>query len=207
MPAPPEYDRVHPRYKRRLGDIGMWLFLGALGVLFGAGLMGYVLIRTRVFGEGSIGSVRIQLPEGFWFSTAIIIAASFAIHQAVEAVSHERQKAFRQWLWATLILGALFVIVQIPSLIMLLERHMEMLREVVRQGQRHNALYGFIFFLIALHALHVIGGIIVLIRMGIHGLKGEYDHEHYDSVRHAAQYWHFLDIVWIILFLTIWLIA
>jgi heme/copper-type cytochrome/quinol oxidase subunit 3 len=207
MPTPLDYDRVNPRHRRRLGDIGMWLFLAALGILFAAGLMGYVLIRTRVFGEGSIGPIHIRLPEGLWFSTAIIIAASYAIHRAVEAVSHEKQKAFRQWLLATLVLGGLFVIVQIPSLIMLLDRHLEMLREVVQKGQRHNALYGFIFFLIALHALHVIGGIIVLIRMGIHGLKGEYDHEHYDSVRHAAQYWHFLDIVWIILFLSIWLIA
>jgi heme/copper-type cytochrome/quinol oxidase subunit 3 len=199
-------DQVDPRRRRQMANIGMWLFLAALAMLFGAGIMLYVLIRTGVFGAGSV-AVHIHLPRALWFSTAVIIAASYTIHQAVEAVSHERQKAFRRWLVTTLVLGGVFVVIQVPSLAILLREHFEVLHQAARNGQRPNALYGFIFVLIALHALHVVGGIIALIRLGIHGLRGEYDHEHYDSVRHTAQYWHFLDIVWLILFLGIWAIA
>lgn len=195
------------RHTRRLGDIGMALFLISLAILFISGLLGYILIRARVFGEGNIGSIQIQLPALFWVSTALIVAASYTIHQATRAIAHERQKQFKQWLVATLVLGGLFVLVQIPCLTLLLERNYHGISQAIPNGRVRNGLYGFIFFLIALHALHVLGGMIALIRLAIHGFKGRYDHENHQSVKHTAQYWHFIDVVWIILFGTILLMG
>jgi heme/copper-type cytochrome/quinol oxidase subunit 3 len=62
-------------------------------------------------------------------------------------------------------------------------------------------LYGLAFVLILVHALHVVGGIIGLVNTVRHGMHGDYDHENYYGIKHAAMYWHFLDGVWIVMFL------
>ena len=58
------------------------------------------------------------------------------------------------------------------------------------------------FVLVLLHALHVLGGMVVLIRVVVRGRNGVYDHEHYQPIRHTAMYWHFLDFVWLVMFFT-----
>ena len=65
------------------------------------------------------------------------------------------------------------------------------------QGLR---MYGLVFCLILLHALHVIGGVISLCVVTVRALHGRYDHENYLGVKYAAAYWHFLDIIWLIMF-------
>jgi heme/copper-type cytochrome/quinol oxidase subunit 3 len=61
-------------------------------------------------------------------------------------------------------------------------------------------LYGLIFFLILVHALHVVGGLVGLSVTTAHALQGRYDHERYGGVKHAAMYWHFLDAVWLVMY-------
>ena len=68
--------------------------------------------------------------------------------------------------------------------------------------QRTSRLWGLLFFFVLVHAAHVIGGMIYLAVVTIKGHKGYYDHEHFVGVRHAALYWHFLDIVWIFMLST-----
>lgn len=68
--------------------------------------------------------------------------------------------------------------------------------------QQRLALYGLVFFLVLIHALHVFGGIIALARTWQQARRGVYDHEHYQPVRHVALYWHFLDAVWLAMFFT-----
>ena len=64
-----------------------------------------------------------------------------------------------------------------------------------------------LFMLILLHALHVVGGIIYLIMVQVGAVSGLYDHESHAPVKHAAIYWHFLDIVWILMFFTLKLLG
>jgi heme/copper-type cytochrome/quinol oxidase subunit 3 len=58
-------------------------------------------------------------------------------------------------------------------------------------------MFGLAFCLILLHAAHVIGGVVALWVVTVKAMKDRYDHENYQGVRHAAVYWHFLDIVWV----------
>jgi heme/copper-type cytochrome/quinol oxidase subunit 3 len=55
---------------------------------------------------------------------------------------------------------------------------------------------------VLIHALHVLGGVIYLAIVTQRALAGRYDHEHYTGVKHAAMYWHFLDLVWLMMFGT-----
>jgi len=178
---------------QRTGAIGMYLFLASLFMLFAAGLFGYVIIRIHTVSKFAPGS--LHLPEGLWISTVLVVIGSFTIQRAVHEVRREHQQAFRHWLGATLIIAIVFVIVQAPSMVLLLQR------QHVMAGQK-IALYGLIFVLVLLHAAHVLGGIIALLRTGQQASRGVYDHEHFQPVRHVALYWHFLDAVWLAMFFT-----
>ncbi|HYO07930.1 MAG TPA: cytochrome c oxidase subunit 3 [Tepidisphaeraceae bacterium] len=172
--------------------VGMWLFLAALTMLFGATMVGYLIIRARAGGTARLGT--LHFPPLLWLSTVVILVGSLTIHAAVTAVRRERQRDLRRWLGVTCALAALFCIVQVPALAALWKQH---------QGLRGQGLYlyGLIVILIIVHALHVLGGIVALALVTRNGFAGRYDHEHYYGVKHAAMYWHFLDVVWLVMFL------
>ncbi len=67
------------------------------------------------------------------------------------------------------------------------------------QAQKFH-LYGLIFFMIMLHALHVVGGFVALVRVVDGAARRRYHHEQFHPVRQLAMYWHFLDGVWVIMF-------
>ena len=126
-----------------------------------------------------------------------MLGGSVTIHFAVAAARRERQQELRRHLVMTCIFAALFVVVQTPAIVRLLSQHRA---AAASQGV---FLYGLIFVLILVHALHVIGGLVGLGLTTANALRGRYDHENYTGVRSAAMYWHFLDVVWIIMFLGI----
>jgi heme/copper-type cytochrome/quinol oxidase subunit 3 len=178
--------RPHPA----TATVGMWLFLASLTMLFGASMLGYALIRAR---STSPQLHSLHLPRSLWISTALMLAASFTLQHALGAVRRERQLELRRHLVMTCIFAAAFIVIQTPALLLLLREH----RALRDQGMH---LYGLIFFLILLHALHVLGGIIGLGVTTRHAFAGRYDHESHAGVKHAAMYWHFLDVVWIIMY-------
>ena len=185
----------------------MRLFVLSLGMLFFASMLGYVAIRTGYYGRVDLpaGALRPSFPASLWVSTALVLAGSFTISRALAAVRRERQRPFRAWLAATLGLAVLFVIVQTPSLAAILSAHFAQLR-AAGEG-RPMALFGLIFFLIIVHALHVAGGIVFLAWVLYRAGQNAYDHEHHIPIRHAALYWHFLDVVWIALFGTMFVLG
>jgi heme/copper-type cytochrome/quinol oxidase subunit 3 len=178
----------------RTGTIGMYLFLASLFMLFAAGMLGYVLIRTSPLNTKKLSLGSLEVPEALWISSAIVIAASITIQRAVRELRREKQKLFRRWLLITMVLAIIFVIVQAPSMLKLLSR------------QKEFALYGLVFVLILLHALHVLGGVVALGWTLKRAAEGAYDHEHYLPVGRVALYWHFLDAVWLVMFLTFWFV-
>ncbi|HEX4797062.1 MAG TPA: cytochrome c oxidase subunit 3 [Humisphaera sp.] len=189
----------------QLTTIGVWLFLASLTMLFAASLVGYILIRLNSANNPQAGREAVplgtlHLPRELWISTCLVIGVSFALWRATDAVQHEHQLPFRLWLGIALILAAGFIAVQSPAMARLLSMH-----KTLQSSTSGTALYGLVFVLILLHALHVVGGIIALVRIVVRGMQGRYDHEHYSPVRHATLYWHFLDIVWIVMFTTFWL--
>lgn len=180
-----------PQVPASTATIGLWLFLAALFMLFAAGLLGYVLFRNFPVNARQ----HVQLPRIFWLSTALVLGVSVALARAVGKLRRERRGAFLAWVRAALVMGLGFLAVQAPALAMLLARH-------ARLKQHHIALYGLLFFLVLIHALHILGGMVALVVVDVRGRRGVYDHEHYLPVRHAALYWHFLDAVWLAMFFT-----
>lgn len=175
------------------GTVGMWLFLVSLFMLFSAAMLGYAFIRLA--GNRSPRRGTLHFPSILWLSTALVICVSFTMSRAVAAVRRERRGSFLAWLTASLVLAVGFLVVQTPAMIGLLAEHQQF-------RSAGLFLYGLVFILILLHALHVLGGMIALVRVRLQAARGVYDHEHYQPVRHTAMYWHFLDVIWIIMFAT-----
>jgi cytochrome c oxidase subunit III len=209
----------NPRSDHRLpaytGTLAMWWFIGGLVMLFGASMLGYLAIRLNQKNHVSLGT--IDLPSGLWFSTALVLLASITIQLAVSAVRRERQGLLRGYVLTTLILGLAFCLVQVPCLWSLVQQHLnelariDSLRNTMTAEQfanePRNQFFGLIFVFILLHAAHVLGGIIHLFAVTLGAWANQYDHEFYNPVKHAAMYWHFLDVVWLVMFGTMFLLA
>ncbi len=189
----------------------MWLFLASLVMLFLSGMLAYVLIRFQRRDMVPLGA--IGLPWGLWVSTVVVIAASVTMHRALVAVRLERLKVMQNYLIATLALAVLFCLVQLPCLFVLWRDQVEVLRQAstlpaaMTVGRPGNFLFGAVIFLICVHAAHVLGGIVALVIVTVRGLRSEYDHESHGGIKHAVMYWHFLDVVWLVMFGTMLLIG
>jgi len=189
--APQPY--IPPHVPPGTGTLGMWLFLVALFMLFAAVMVAYLVIRLA--GHMSPPLHQVQFPKLLWVSTAMVIAVSFTLVRSLNFLKAERQAQFRRWLSISFWLACGFIVVQTPAMI-------ELVREHRRSMQEGLFLYGLVFFLILVHALHVVGGIVALIRTAQMAHRGVYDHEHFQPVRHTVMYWHFLDFVWLVMFFT-----
>jgi cytochrome c oxidase subunit III len=182
----------------RASAIGMYLFLAALFMLFAAGILAYVIIRLAI--SNKYPELAVVIPKALWISTTIVVVASLTIQFAVGELRREHQAKFRRWLLLTMLLAIAFVIVQAPSMVTLLGEQ----RKLAKQ---HLALYGLVFVLILVHAAHVIGGIVSMAWTSRQARRGAYDHENYHPVARVALYWHFLDVVWLVMFFTFLLVG
>jgi cytochrome c oxidase subunit III len=176
------------------GTVGMVLFLSALFMLFTASLLAFVWSRYASPKSPPPGA--IHLPNELWLSTVLVICVSIALGLATRQLREGRQRACRNSLTAALALAAGFLTVQTPALVKLLQEH-----EHLRASGLH--LYGLIFCLVLLHAAHVVGGMIALVNVTVKAHRGGYERRGGGSknpIRMTTLYWHFLDIVWIVMF-------
>lgn len=200
---------------RGTGVFGMWLFLSSLGMLFAASMLGYVLIRfMQVERDAGAGWGTVHAPGLLWFSTLVILVSSMTIHLAVKAVERERQQQLRRYLALTFMLSLMFVAAQVPAMIDLLQAHGQVANDETNtfptldgSTPKSHYLFTLVFFLVMVHALHVLGGIIPLAVVTKKAFMHRYDHEHYQPVKLVAMYWHFLDVVWIVMFAILLLTA
>lgn len=192
-------DQPKQELPTRVYIFGMGLFLATLTMLFGASMIGYALIRVRLANPPEASQIT-ALPHGalsppnlLWLSTVVILASSVTVHFAVSSLRSGKLEAFHKGLVFTLVLALGFVAVQTPAMIQLLNRHWE-------HAKQDNHLFGFVFFLILVHALHVLGGLIALSVITERSRRGVYSPQRDGPVRCLGYYWHFLDAVWVVMF-------
>ena len=171
--------------------LGMVLFLVSLAVLFAAGVVGYLVIRGRSGSALPPGS--IELPAGLWASTAVLLGSGLTTRAAVLNLRRGSPAGLRRWLSFTWALGAVFMAIQTPCMVDLLNSH-----EVALE-QKNVSIYGIAAALILIHALHVIGGMAPLSWLTLQALRHRLGPARRSAVHLWATYWHFLEVVWIIL--------
>lgn len=188
------------------GSLGMRVFLFSLTMLFGASLVGYAVIRLRAPAWPPPGMPGI--PWVLALSTALIVVSSFAAQRAWRLAREQKQDALHRALVTTLTLGLLFVALQavawwqmFPAVeaIGLRPRHAG-----PPAGDPAPRQFAFLFYtLTVLHALHVLGGLVAFALLLNRRLSYRSPLRMLARVHHAVVYWHFVDGVWLVLYVAL----
>jgi cytochrome c oxidase subunit III len=172
--------KLHPH------KLMMWMGMGSMFMVF-AGL-------TSAFILQSTGPrwVVFKLPIAFWISTILIIASSFTMNKAVQAFKIRDRKKYKSLVTYTVILGLLFIACQVLGFMDLYKQG------ITLQG---NASNGFLFIISGLHIVHIIGAIIALVIVYLTAFRKSIKVYNSTSVEVMSLFWHFVDGLWIYLFI------
>src|SRR5262245_31376551 len=182
------------------GQVGMKIFLVSLGMLFGATLIGFIVMRARLGSLDQWPTDLPPLPRGLWLSTLTLLVSSATMQWAVRGVRAGNTGQLRLGMVATLTLACVFLAIQSECWLTWMHT------VTARWGE--SAEYRFaltsFYILTVLHALHVIGGLIPMVIVTRNAFRGGvYTSSFYPGVQYCAMYWHFLDAVWLVLFATL----
>src|SRR5215216_7922835 len=174
--------------------LGMFLFIGSEIMLFGAFFTAYFFVRVAA-------NPPSWPPEGFHLpiyvagvNTAILVTSSFTMHWALQSIKRGSRAGLQAGLVLTVCLGLVFLLTQI--------------REYSRIGfAPHDESFGTIFYgLTGLHDAHVFVGLCLLTMATIRAFRGHFTPGHHHGVEIPGIYWHFVDVMWIVVYATIYVL-
>jgi cytochrome c oxidase subunit 3 len=173
--------------------LGMFLFIASEVMLFGAFFTAYFFVRVVA------GSPWPQEPFHLpvfvaGVNTAILVTSSFTIHWALQSIKRDNRAGLQAGLVLTVALGLVFLLTQV--------------REYSRVGfNPADGAFGTIFFgLTGLHGAHVFVGLTLLTFATIRAFRGHFSAAHHHGVEIPGIYWHFVDVMWIVVYTTIYIL-
>jgi cytochrome c oxidase subunit III len=172
--------------------LAFYVFLASLGMFFAGSLASYIIIRAQAFQPIQREYQSLQLPAVFIFSTVLLVFVSGFLQWAVHCIRREQQSSFRTGLVLAWIAAAIFLACQAFGMESLFASHFV-------QDDGSTKVFGMCFTMALVHALHVLGGMVFLAFVIYQGFRNRYDHERNYAVEHCAAYWHFLDVVWLLM--------
>ena len=193
--APEEDAQLHTSTGLSNTKLAMWLFLGSECLLFGGLISTYMLYRGRTQ-EGPRPETIYDIPFTS-VSSFVLLMSSLTMVLAVSAAHRGEVERTRLWLTATALLGATFVGGQVYEF-----------TAFYREGLGFTTnLFGSSFYtLTGFHGAHVTVGIIMLMSLVWITLRGNISGNRAEVVELVGLYWHFVDIVWIVIFTLVYLI-
>ncbi len=191
---PASAEVAHANLNRKFG---MWLFLSSELLIF-AGLIGaFVLTRRNIFRNG------LEWWEPNTFSLAlvsvntfILLASSLMVVLGIEAIRADQQQKLQRYLTLTAILGVMFLSGQAVEYSLL----------IFEEGHSFADPFGSAFFtLTGIHGLHVFVGVIWCLMTLLVARRGTFSSRNYTTVEIFGLYWHFVDLIWVIIFTVVYL--
>jgi cytochrome c oxidase subunit 3 len=175
--------------------LGMLLFIISEVMVFGAFFTAYFFIRV-VTGDGWFPLEDFELPRAVaGVNTAILISSSLTMHWALESIKHGNRAGLKAGLALTLLLGSTFLAVQIIE-------YSNLTGEGLTPGTfaQASVFYG----LTGLHGAHVFVGLTLLAFATIRAFRGHYTPEEHRGVEVPGIYWHFVDVMWVIVYTSVY---
>ena len=192
-----------------LGKLGMWLFLISDAMSFGALLAAYGALRAGAADWAPPSEILgIELTA---FMTFLLICSSVTMVKALEAIQNGNQKRMCTFLGLTILGGVIFLGLQAYEWTHLI-KHGLTLTTIPHHGLSGAEISGSVLFgptfytITGFHGIHVTGGVIYLIVILIQGLRGNYTAEYNHKVEILGLYWHFVDLIWIMVFTFVYLL-
>jgi cytochrome c oxidase subunit 3 len=174
--------------------LGMLLFIISEVMLFGAFFTAYFFVR--VVGEAEwFPFDGHELPVAIaGVNTAILLSSSFTMHWALEGARNENRRALRVGVLTTFLLGLTFLSIQVNEYF-----HLGF---AIGDSAQSTVFYG----LTGLHGAHVFVGLTLLAMVTVRAFRGHYSAKEHRGVEVPGIYWHFVDIMWIFVFSTLYLL-
>lgn len=177
--------RLHPH------KFTLWVAIGSILMMFAGLTSAYIVKRNQANWQ------TFNLPVAFWYSTVVILASSFTIMLALRSFKERAMSKYRMLMLVTMLLGAVFIVLQFIGFQQLWHKGITL---------QANVSYSFLYVIVGLHALHVIGGVIALIVMSLLAFSIKKRNYSTVPVEVMSTYWHFVDILWIYLLVFLLLI-
>ena len=173
--------------------LGMLLFIISEIMVFGAFFTAYFFIRVVGGAEWPAeGDVLPKLVAGV--NTAILLSSSFTMHWALESVKAGNRRGLQAGIFTTLLLGFAFLFIQV--------------NEYVHVGfsPTESAQESIFYGLTGLHGAHVAIGLTLLAIVTVRAFRGHFTPEEHRGVEVPGIYWHFVDVMWVVVFTTVYII-
>ena len=184
--------------------LGMWVFLLSEVMFFTSLIGSYIILRSAHPDAFAEPGVVLNVPLTA-FNTFVLICSSVTMVKAFAAIEHGDQKGLRLWLIATALLGMFFVGVQVYEYAKLIEHGF--VPNTASYAAAGAPLYGMTFYtMTGFHGAHVTIGVLCLWWTIFRAFRGRYTAASHGGVEIMGLYWHFVDLVWIILFTIVYLI-
>ena len=189
--GPPE---AHASSRIDRQTLGILLFIVSEVMLFGSFFAAYFFIRV-VANVGPWPPDGLQLPKTVALvNTFILVSSSFTVHWALESIRRGNRRGLIMGLATTFMLGATFLFIQINEYV-----HIGFAPQDHAQG---TIFYG----LTGLHGAHVFIGLTLLTMVTVRSFRGHFSPEHHHGVEIGGIYWHFVDVMWIIVYVTVYVL-
>jgi cytochrome c oxidase subunit III len=173
--------------------LGMLLFIISEVMIFGAFFTAYFFIR--VVSHDPWPTAGTKLPESVaGVNTAILLSSSLTLHWALSSIKRGNRFGLRAGMAATFLLGLTFLSIQI--------------NEYVHIGfAPHDSAQASVFYaLTGLHGAHVFIGLCILLMVTVRAFRGHYTAEHHQGMEVPGIYWHFVDIMWVVVYTSVYVL-
>lgn len=177
--------RVHPH------KFALWVAIGSIIMMFAGLTSAYIVKRNQPRWQ------TFDLPWVFWVSTIVIVLSSLTIRLALKKFKNRDMDWYKSLMLTTSLLGVLFIELQLLGFSQLMDRGFTLTA---------GPSYSFLYVIIGLHAVHVIGGVIALWVITAKAFSQRVKIYSPVSTEVIATYWHFVDILWIYLLVFLWMI-
>ncbi len=172
--------KIHPH------KFTLWVGLGSIIMMFAAFTSAYIVKRQQP------GWTSFDLPVVFWYSSAVILISSVTMQFAVKSFKQREMRRYRQFISITAVCGLLFIGLQLIGF-----------DQIWKSGITFRGAGGgqFLYIIAGLHAVHVLGGVITLLVLFFQAFNSKIRNYNSVPIEVASTYWHFVDALWIYLFI------
>lgn len=176
-------NRIHPH------KFTLWVAMGSIIMMF-AGLTSAYIVRSN-----QANWLQFSMPVVFWYSTVVILLSSLTMHLSLKAYKAREIPRYRKLISATAFLGVTFAVLQFVGFFSLSAHG------IVLLGQGSNPSASFLAIITGLHVLHVLAGVVAILVIFFRAFSSKSKNYSVVPIEMVSTYWHFVDILWIYLFI------
>ncbi len=178
-----EPQKIHPQ------KFTLWVAMGSIVMMF-AGLTSAYIVK-----KNQSSWLEFKLPIVFWYSTFVILLSSITIYLAQQSFKAREMGRYRSLITITAALGLVFISLQVMGF-----QNLES-RNIALTGSKSNSAASFLLVITGLHMVHVLGGVIAILIIFSRAYASKVKNYSSLSIDMVSTYWHFVDALWIYLFI------